>query len=59
MFLHKDENGSQVVILDNEKEVLTVELPGGNGEYFVISGVGTVTDEDGFDLTQARLHWCG
>jgi hypothetical protein len=52
MFIHNGNEGP-VIILD-VGEVITVELPGGNGETFTISAdEKSVKDEDGFDLTAA------
>ncbi len=59
MFLCDNEDGSKTLILDNGEKI-TVELPGGNGETFTIDAdAKTITDEDDFDLTRARMYWCG
>lgn len=50
MFMHGNKDGTKNVILD-PGEVITVEMPGGNGNVFTISGDGTITDEDGNDVT--------
>jgi len=59
MFMHDNEGGWKTLILDSGEKV-TVELPGGNGETFTVDADSkSVTDEDGFDLTRARMYWEG
>jgi hypothetical protein len=57
MFVHNDDFGRKVIILD-PGEVITVELSGGNGEVFVIDNdEKSVVNEDGFNITSAAYGW--
>jgi hypothetical protein len=53
MFMHDNPDGSKTVILDVGDKPLTVELPGGNGEYFRVFADGTLLDQDGTDMRRA------
>lgn len=50
MFMHDNADGTKNIILD-PGEVITVEMAGGNGNVFTIRADGTITDEDGNDVT--------
>lgn len=55
MFIHDNADGTKTLILD-AGESITVELPGGNGGFFIVSADGTVKDEDGFNVTAAAYQ---
>lgn len=56
MFIHDNEDGSKTVILDRDDKPLTVELYGGNGEFYRVWPNGDIRDQDGTDMTRAYLY---
>lgn len=55
MYVQDDEDGEGTLVILGRGETLTVELPGGNGETITFNPDGSVTDQDGFDLSRAYL----